>query len=180
MSKIVAFIGSPNKNGKTATLVKEIVRSAEESGATAKIYALNDMNIKYCQACMYCKNKGDTCCMQDDMQEVYKDFKEADAIVIGSPIYSYQVSAQTKTLLDRFYALFDADFNPRFGSKKTVIVYSQGFADQNAFQSYFDLNTRLFTNFGYNIIDTLVFAGYEESKKEELMTRASELGTQLS
>lgn len=180
MKKVIAFVGSPNENGKTSTLVKEVIRGAEKAGASAKIYHLNNMNIKYCQACMYCKKTGDTCCMKDDMQQIYQDMKEADAVVIGSPIYGYQISAQTKTLLDRFYALFDASFNRRFKDKKTVIVYSQGDTDPDAFKSYFDGNHKFFTNFGFDIIDTILYAGYDEFKKAELEARAFEAGEQLA
>lgn len=125
MKKLVAFIGSPHTSGRTAAFVKEVVKGSEKMGAAAKIYNLNNMDIKYCQGCLYCKKEGDGCVINDDMQMIYKDFKEADAVVIGSPIYVYQVSAQIKILFDRFYALLDGAFKRRFKDKKAVIVYTR-------------------------------------------------------
>lgn len=172
MKKLVAFVGSPHENGRTATLVKEIIRGAENVGVQTKIYFLNNMNIKCCQGCMYCKNEGEGCSIKDDMQMVYKDFKKADIVVIGSPIYVYQVSAQTKILFDRLYALLDKSYKPRFDKKRAVIVYSQGQANEGINNSYFDINSKFFSGFGLDVIDTIIYSGFDKAKKEELMARA--------
>ena len=158
MNKIVAFIGSPNKAGKTAGIVNEIVRGAQQYGAEGKIYTLSNMNIKYCQGCKYCKKEGNTCCIKDDMQQIYEDFINADSIIIGSPIYSCQVSAQTKTLFDRFYALFDGYYKRRFNVKRAAVVYSQGQDNPELYSEYFNYNSKFLENFGLEIIDTLVFS----------------------
>ena len=55
MSKLIAFVGSPRKNGNIDTVVKEVIRGATENQIETKIYYLNDMTIKPCQACMYCR-----------------------------------------------------------------------------------------------------------------------------
>jgi multimeric flavodoxin WrbA len=86
MKKMVAFVGSPRKNANISTIVAEIVRGAKEAGAETKVYTLSDMNIKPCQGCFHCREV-ETCAIKDDMQLVYEDIKEADAIVIGSPVY---------------------------------------------------------------------------------------------
>jgi multimeric flavodoxin WrbA len=124
MKKVVAFIGSPRKRGNTSDVVNQVLKGAADQGAETKVYYLNDMNIRGCQSCLYCR-KNEGCPTKDDMEEVYEELKTADAVVIGSPIYIHQVSAQTKLLLDRLYPLTDSDHKPRYGNKKLLFVYSQ-------------------------------------------------------
>lgn len=180
MKKLVAIIGSPNKNGKTVNLVNEIIRGAKKSNISVKVFTINDMNIKYCQACRYCKETGIGCSINDDMQEVYKYFKEADAVIIGTPVYASQVSAQTKIFFDRMYALFDMSFNPKYDVKKAVMVYSQGQSNPDFYKSYFDVNSNLLKGLGLDIIDTIISAGYDEYQQEELTKKAFKIGEKLA
>lgn len=182
MKKVVAFMGSPRKEGNTATLVKEIVRGAKEAGAEAKIYNLNDMNIKGCQSCFYCRGVAG-CSIKDDMQAVYEDIKEADAVVIGSPVYMFQVTAQTKLLFDRLFPLMDANFQPRFGNKKTVMVYAQGNPDSNAFKTAFDTNTTVLNVMGLQVTDTILAFNANDAgtakNSADLLAQAFQAGKNL-
>lgn len=135
MKKVVGIIGSPRKTGNVNSIVSEVLRGAKDGGAETKTYHLNSMNIKGCQSCMYCR-KHDRCCLNDDMKVIYKDIKDADAVVIGSPIYIYQVSGQTKILMDRLYPLTDENHKPRFGEKKLVMVYTQAAPFPFIFRKY--------------------------------------------
>lgn len=182
MKKVVAFIGSPRKNGNTAALVAEVVRGAEVVGAQAKVYYLNDMHIKPCQSCFYCRSE-DSCIIEDDMKAIYPEIQKADAVVIGSPVYMYQVAAQTKMLFDRLFPLMDAKFNPRFGKKKTVMVYSQGNPDVDAFKKAFDTNAEILKVMGLQIEETIVCANANNPRKavddKKLMSCAFDAGKKL-
>lgn len=182
MKKVVAFMGSPRKNGNTSSIIREVVRGAAEAGAETKVYTLNDMNIKPCQSCFYCRGVED-CSIKDDMQTVYNDFRDADAIAIGSPIYFGQVTAQTKLLMDRLFPVIDATLKPRFGNKKGVLVYSQGQNDTDMFKQYLDYNTNLIGFLGLNIIDTILSFGANDIKtaisNEQLMAKAFKTGKAL-
>ncbi|AKX95767.1 FMN reductase [Moorella thermoacetica] len=182
MKKMVAFIGSPRKEGNTSTIVREIARGAKEAGAEVKIYNLNEMTLKPCQSCFYCR-QAENCATKDDMQSVYADIKNADAIVIGSPIYMSQVTAQTKLLIDRLFPLIDANFKPRFGVKKTVVVYSQGQDEAGAFQRYFEYNANVLKMLGLDIVDTIICSGANDPqtavKNEGLMAKAFKTGREL-
>lgn len=182
MKRMVAFIGSPRKNGNTAAIVEEITRGAKEAGAETKVYYLNDMNIKACQSCYYCRG-AENCAIKDDMQAVYEDIKAADAVVIGSPVYMFQVTAQTKLLFDRLFPLMDANFNPRFGTKKTVMVYSQGAPDPDAFKASFDVNADILKIMGLNVVDTIISADANDPKTSgnnaQLMARSFLAGKEL-
>ncbi|MHC1759204.1 MAG: flavodoxin family protein [Negativicutes bacterium] len=182
MKKVVAFIGSPRKNGNTAALVTEVVRGAEAAGAQVKVYYLNDMHIRPCQSCFYCRSE-DSCIIEDDMKAIYPELKTADAVIIGSPVYMYQVAAQTKILFDRLFPMMDAKFNPRFGKKKTVMVYSQGNPDADAFKKAFVTNAEVLKVMGLQIEETIVCANANHPLKaiedKKLMALAFDAGKKL-
>ena len=79
--KVVGFTGSPRSNSNTEILVKEALKGASDVGADTTIFNLNQMSIKPCQACMYCKSHGGECDTKDDMQIIYKEIKDADAFI---------------------------------------------------------------------------------------------------
>lgn len=135
MNSVLGFIGSPRTSGNTACLVKRILEGVEDEGANIELYYLNEMDMKGCQGCMYCRNN-EICCLDDDFQSVYKEIKSADAIVIGTPIYVHQVSSQTKKLIDRLYPLTDQNHEPRYGEKKLVMAYTQAAPSKLFFWRY--------------------------------------------
>ena len=158
MKKVVAFIGSPRKNGNTATLVAEVVKGAEAAGAQVKVFPINEMNIRPCQSCFSCR-KQYGCPIDDDMKSVYEEIKQADAVVIGSPVYMLQVAGQVKVLFDRLFPLMDANFSPRCGIKKTVMIYSQGQTGADSFKASFDLNASVLQVMGLEVAETIVCTG---------------------
>ena len=182
MKKIIGFVGSPRKNGNTSELVKATLKGAEDNGAETKIYYLNEMEIKGCQSCHYCRGH-ETCSIKDDMQAVYEDIKTADGLVIGSPVYMWQVSGQTKLLLDRFFPLTNNAHQPRFGEKKVVMVYSQAAPVPEIFKQYFDYNEKMVQPLGFRVVDTIVatkaIAPGSVTKDQELMNKAFQAGKLL-
>jgi multimeric flavodoxin WrbA len=98
--KVIAFLGSPRKDGNTDLLLKEAVRGVESSGLSVKTFRLNLMNIKPCQHCGGCDETGE-CIIDDDMTGLYREIRTADRILLASPIFFFSVSAQTKILIDR-------------------------------------------------------------------------------
>lgn len=182
MKKIVAFMGSPRKNGNTAALVAEVVRGAEAAGAQVKVYFINEMRIRPCQSCFYCRSE-DSCIIEDDMKAVYPEIQKADAVIIGSPVYMFQVAAQAKILFDRLFPLMDMQFRPRFGLKKTVMVYSQGNPDAAAFKNAFDTNADILKVMGLQVTETIVCPNANNPRKavedKKLMAHAFETGRKL-
>lgn len=133
--KVIAFNGSPRKNANTVTLVKAVLKGAESKGAETRLINLNELNIKGCQGCDACKKHLGICVQKDDLTPQLQELKGYDAIVLGTPIYWYHVSAQFKMLIDRFYCFYGEDKHPETGEqslqvwfpaeKKFVIVTSQ-------------------------------------------------------
>lgn len=183
MKKVVAFVGSPRKKGNTSDIVRQVLKGAEEQGAETKLYHLNDMNIRGCQSCLYCR-KNEGCTVKDDMTQVYEDLKTADSVVIGTPIYIHQVSAQTKLLLDRLYPLTDEKHKPRYGNKKLLFVYSQAAPLAVFFNKYYRYMRNSLKAMGLVHAGDIVATGSFEpglaSKKEKLMNKAFQAGKALA
>ena len=179
MKKVVAFMGSPRKNGNTATHVKEVIRGAQESGAETTIFNLYDMNIKPCQGCLACRKTGH-CVMQDDFQDMFKYIVDADVVIFGSPVYIWQVTAQMKLLWDRLCGLFDENYKPRYAAKSLIMIYSQGNPNAQAFQTSFQTNKDVFKMFGLNVVDTILVTGGGDpstaTNNKDLLLKAYEVG----
>lgn len=97
---IVAFLGSPRKDGNTDILLKRTLEPIREAGHEITLFNLNAKNIKPCQNCGSCTETG-ACIMKDDMTDVSEAIRQADRIILASPIFFFGVSAQAKAMIDR-------------------------------------------------------------------------------
>jgi multimeric flavodoxin WrbA len=102
--KVLGISCSPRKGGNTEILVSEALAGAKEEGANIELLKIHEMKIAACDGCTTCQESGE-CRIKDDMQKVYKKLLTADGIILGSPVYFWSISAQTKILMDRTYAL---------------------------------------------------------------------------
>ncbi len=95
-----------------------------------------------------------------------------------------QMTGPVKNMYDRLFALTDPDYNPRFGTKKMLTVYSQGFNDPQMFKSYFDYTAAMFPALGFDLIDNIVSTNGNDPESAEhnsaLKIRAYEAGKALS
>ncbi|MGI9953525.1 flavodoxin family protein [Moorellaceae bacterium AZ2] len=127
--KVIGIIGSPRRGGNTETLVERVLAGAAAAGAETEVFYLNEMNIRGCQACNYCKEHN-VCRQEDDMVQIYRALLEADGVVLGSPVYMGYVTAQTKLFMDRLFAFFRPGAGSTFPpGKRLAMVYSQGGGD---------------------------------------------------
>lgn len=103
--KILVLQGSPRLNGNTAHHVAAFKEGAESKGHEVEVLNIAAMNITGCKACEYCHGKGEGQCIQkDDMQSIYPKLKEAEMVVLASPIYYWGFSGQMMSAITRFYA----------------------------------------------------------------------------
>lgn len=102
--KILAISGSPRKEGNTEILLDEALKGARQEGADVELYSVSGKNIGPCEACLTCRKTG-KCRIDDDMQDLYEKLLKADGIIFGTPIYLYAMTAQTKAIMDRTFAL---------------------------------------------------------------------------
>jgi multimeric flavodoxin WrbA len=130
---MLILLGSPRKNGNSAALAEQIGKGAQVAGAMVDIVYLNGLNIKPCQGCEKCQRDDATgCSVDDDMTPLYAKLREADSVVIASPVYWFNVSAQTKIFIDRLYAV-GVGRNNIFKGKRFALALA--YADPDPFVS---------------------------------------------
>jgi multimeric flavodoxin WrbA len=99
--KIIGINASPKgEKSQTRRLVMGVLEGARQAGADVTFIDLCSLDIAYCTACGTCYAKGE-CIHDDDFPMLYRKMVDADGIVLGSPNYINQVTAQMKTMLDR-------------------------------------------------------------------------------
>ncbi len=104
---IVGICGSPRKQA-TEYVLREALNMLEKMGFETQFFTVRGKKIGFCRHCDHClKNK--ECAVKDDMYELYPLLKDAEGIVIATPVYNGGVSAQTKAVMDRCRALGAAD-----------------------------------------------------------------------
>ena len=98
--KAVGILGSPRKYGNTSKMLDACLGALEERGFETEKVHLQSKKIKYCMGCGTCLAKGE-CVQRDDMDELRVMLETSDAIIIASPVYYLNVTAQMKTFIDR-------------------------------------------------------------------------------
>ena len=178
-------MGSPRRNGNSATLAQNVVAGAKSAGADVESFYLHEMNIRPCDGCGACRQDSSRgCVIDDDMQELYPKLRQTDALVIASPIYYFTVSAQTKLFMDRWYALGKAHDNALNG-KQIGIILTYGDSDPfnsgavNALRTFQDA----FNYVGAHIV-AIVYGSASEAGEikanRDLMEKAYEMGQELA
>jgi multimeric flavodoxin WrbA len=101
--KVVAFNGSPRKDGNTTILINHVFHELEKEGIGTELVQLSRKEIHGCIACYKCfENKDQHCAVKDDIaNECIEKMIKAEGIILGSPVYFADVTAEMKALIDR-------------------------------------------------------------------------------
>lgn len=101
--KVVAFNGSPRKEGNTRILLETVCEELEKEGINTEIIQIGGKQVHGCTACMKCfENKDNRCVIDNDfVNDCIEKMIEADGIIIGTPTYFTDVSVEVKALIDR-------------------------------------------------------------------------------
>jgi len=132
--KVLAINGSPRTKCNTATLLNSALEGAASQGAGTELVHLYKRNFKGCISCFSCKLKnGESygrCAVNDDLTPILKKAEEADAIILGSPIYLGTATGEMRSFVERLifpYLVYDANHSTLFKKKiKTGLIYTMG------------------------------------------------------
>ncbi len=102
---VVAIQGSPRLNGNTSIIVKEFLREVKNVGGYYECINVATKNISPCKECGACESTG-YCIIKDDVIDIFYLLKEADIILVATPIFFYGPTAQLKMLIDRSQSLW--------------------------------------------------------------------------
>ncbi len=136
--KITVLAGSPHVNGTSNTLVNEFKRGAEESGKEVEIIDLAHISIHPCMGCDACGMNGD-CIQKDKGNEILNKIIESDTVIFASPVYYYNVSAQLKMMIDRFYAKTMKITNKNLKAGVIMTSWNNDDWTYGAIDKYFDI-----------------------------------------
>lgn len=114
--KIIGINGSPRKKWNTSTLIKQALEGARSEGAETELIHLYDLNYKGCKSCFACKTKGSKsygkCNVKDDLTDIFKKIEDADAVILGSPIYFGVVTGEMRSFMERMIFPYFTYTNP--------------------------------------------------------------------
>ncbi len=109
--KVIAFNGSPNKEGNTYLGIKLVTDELEKQGIETEIIHVGNKPIRGCIACGYCtKNKNEKCAISTDpVNDWIQKMKDADGIILGSPVHYSAIAGTMKSFLDRAFRVAEAN-----------------------------------------------------------------------
>ena len=137
--KVMAFNGSPRKkNWNTVTLLNKALEGAASIGAKTELIHIYDLNFSGCISCFSCKKisrkEDGICAVKDDLTSVLARVKNADALIIGTPVYYGVESAATRALLERLcfpYNKYSKDMISLFPRRiKTALIYTMNASEE--------------------------------------------------
>lgn len=114
MKKILVIQGGGRPNGNTARLVDAFCEGVREAGHQVEVISLTKHLVNGCLGCNACRY-GKPCVQKDAFNELVPKIKEADCLVLASPLYFWTISSKLKAFIERFYCIAQEDPNPPLG-----------------------------------------------------------------
>ena len=161
---ILILQSSPRAKGNTPWMAEEYKKAAEAAGHEVTLVNVAKKKIAGCLACEYCHGKGEGACVQkDDMQDLYPLVKEAEVLVLATPIYYFTFNSQMQAAIHRFYNMM----TPPKLKKMALLMssYSPGVYDAAIAQYNYLLDYWKAENAG------IVTAKLDEQKTDETMQK---------
>jgi multimeric flavodoxin WrbA len=140
--KVVAFNGSPRKDGNTAILIRRVLQVLKEEGIKTELIQLAGQQIRGCNACRTCySTKNKRCVIEDDNVNVYiQKMIKADGIILGSPVYFSMMTSELKALMDRAFYVARANkdmFKRKVGAAVVAVRRAGGIPTFDAINHFF-------------------------------------------
>ncbi|MBQ5809890.1 MAG: flavodoxin family protein [Clostridia bacterium] len=117
--KVLMLNGSPKKDGNTARALKEMEKIFAENGVETEIIQVGGKDIRGCTACCYCYEHA-KCAIDDIVNETAEKLKDADGLVLASPVYYAAANGTLVSLLDRLFYSSRFDKTMKVGASVAV------------------------------------------------------------
>lgn len=135
--KVIILNGSPKAKGNTATALHEVERVLKQQGIETEWIHVGHMDIRGCLACNRCWESG-ICAIDDIVNVISKKMKDADGLLIGSPVYFASPNGTLLALLDRlFYSNLHTDWSMKVGATVSIARRGGATTTMDALNKYF-------------------------------------------
>lgn len=137
MMKVLIINGSPKAKGNTATALHEVERTLQQQGIETEWIHVGHLNLHGCIACNKCWDSG-LCTFNDIVLELSEKMKDADGLLVGSPVYFASPNGTLLSLLDRlFYSNLHADWSMKVGASVSIARRGGATATMDVLNKYF-------------------------------------------
>lgn len=155
--KVVAFNGSPKPEGNTYHAIKITAEELKKEGIEVEIVHVGNKIIRGCLACNGCaRNKNERCVINDEVNEWIQKMKEADGIIIGSPVHYSAIGGTMKSFLDRAFYVTGANggmLRNKVGASVVAVRRSGGVPTFNQLNNYINYSEMIMPTSNYwNVI----------------------------
>lgn len=121
--KALLINGSPHKEGTTYSALSELAKVLADEGFDTEIIQVGHLNAKGCMGCGGCKKAG-KCVIDDEVNRIGEKFKEADALIVGSPVHYAAPSGMLICILDRLF--YSTSFDKRCKIGAAIVCARRG------------------------------------------------------
>ncbi len=174
--KIVGINTSPRPKSNSRIALVKALETAEAKGADVEIFDLNLMDIRTCQADDYCVEHDGQCALDDDMQKIYSEIKDAYGIILATPIYMGNVSSLAKVFIDRMHAVLHAIDSYGIRGKKFSVIASQAAVDPPMYEYIkhnLETTVDIFRGIGFDVEDVVLLIG--NAREEAILDKGNQL-----
>jgi multimeric flavodoxin WrbA len=178
--KILALVGSPRLGGNTDFLVDQALGEAAKLGAQTEKIRLSEFRVAPCLGHDEC-GSFESCVQKDDTSWILEKFCEADGVILATPVYYYNVTAQLKAFMDRNYFLYMHNRKSQAKAVGIIVVaQSEGIEDTvHTLKRYLNESFRvpkdkIFELHGY------AYELGEAQENRQLVERAQEFGRKIA
>ncbi|MDW5299255.1 MAG: flavodoxin family protein [Sedimentibacter sp.] len=155
--KVVAFNGSPRKEGNTFQAIKIVAEQLEKENIEVEIIHVGNKKIQGCTACNTCfKTRNEKCIIDDEVNEWIQKMKQADGIIFGSPVHFSSIGATMKAFMDRAMYVGSANnslFRHKVGASVIAVRRAGGIPAFEQLNKYINYSEMLMPSSNYwNVI----------------------------
>ena len=143
MIKVLAVNGSPRHDGNTSHMLRTVLEICKNAGFETELYQAGGRNVKGCTACGGCRKHVGKCVTDDWINEVYQKMVEADAIVLGSPTYFFDLTPEMKAVIDRCGFIAGGagkSLSRKIGAAVSAVRRAGGVPTLDSMQHFFYIN----------------------------------------
>jgi multimeric flavodoxin WrbA len=160
--RVTVLNGSPNKQGTCSFIIREIVDRISDDVEVSR-HELNELSIHGCQECFACRSsRTDRCYHEDDLSPVLQEVKTTDCLILASPVFFADLSAQMKCFVDRTWAYFGQNGQSAGHLKRNrriVFILSYGYGDPGHYDDLLEKYAAFFQMYGFSRIECIVAYG---------------------